>query len=74
KMLTGEWKSNLTPDKLGIVSVDPDSLPINGLRDYIQYLKQNKQESLRYQLIMWNKIFSPLSVAVMMLVAQSFIF
>lgn len=74
KTLTGEWKSNLTPDKLGIVSVDPDSLPISGLRDYIQYLKQNKQESLRYQLIMWNKIFSPLSVAVMMLVALSFIF
>lgn len=74
KKLISEWKSNLTPEELSIVSMDPDSLPISGLRNYIKYLKNNKQESLRYQLIMWNKIFSPLSVAVMMIVGLSFIF
>ncbi|ASM00274.1 LPS export ABC transporter permease LptG [Serratia marcescens] len=72
--LTGEWKTNLTPDKLGVVALDPDSLSISGLRNYVKYLKQSGQESNRYQLNMWSKIFSPLSVAVMMLMALSFIF
>lgn len=72
--LNGEWKTNLTPDKLGVVALDPESLSISGLHDYVKYLKQSGQESKRYQLNMWSKIFSPFSVAVMMLMALSFIF
>lgn len=72
--LTGEWKTNLTPEKLGVVALDPTSLSIKGLNNYVKHLKQSGQEANRYQLNMWNKIFSPLSVAVMMLMALSFIF
>lgn len=72
--LSGEWKTNLTPDKLGVVALDPDALSIRGLYNYSKYLKQSGQESGRYQLNMWSKIFQPLSVAVMMLMALSFIF
>ncbi|EXU75498.1 LPS export ABC transporter permease LptG [Erwinia mallotivora] len=72
--LSGEWKTTLTPDKLGVVSLDPDSLSISGLYNYSKYLKQSGQVSGRYQLNMWSKIFQPLSVAVMMLMALSFIF
>jgi lipopolysaccharide export system permease protein len=72
--LTGVWKTNLTPDKLGVVALDPDSLSIRGLHNYVKYLQQSGQEANRYQLNMWSKIFSPLSVAVMMLMALSFIF
>lgn len=72
--LTGEWKTSLTPDKLGVVALDPDALSITGLYDYSKYLKQSGQESGRYLLNMWSKIFQPLSVAVMMLMALSFIF
>ena len=72
--LNGEWKTNLTPDKLGVVALDPDALSISGLYNYSKYLKQSGQESGRYQLNMWGKIFQPLSVAVMMLMALSFIF
>ncbi|AVX39652.1 LPS export ABC transporter permease LptG [Yersinia massiliensis] len=72
--LTGEWKTNLTPEKLGVVAMNPDSLSISGLHDYSKYLKQSGQESSRYELNMWGKIFAPFSVAVMMLMALSFIF
>ncbi|KAA8999332.1 LPS export ABC transporter permease LptG [Affinibrenneria salicis] len=72
--LSGEWKTSLTPDKLGVVALEPDALSISGLRNYIGYLKQSGQESSRYELNMWNKLFSPLSVAVMLLMALSFIF
>ncbi|MFA3759455.1 MULTISPECIES: LPS export ABC transporter permease LptG [unclassified Yersinia (in: enterobacteria)] len=72
--LTGEWKTNLTPEKLGVVAMNPDSLSIRGLYDYSKYLRQSGQESSRYELNMWGKIFAPFSVAVMMLMALSFIF
>lgn len=72
--LTGEWKTTLTPDKLGVVALDPAALSITGLYNYSKYLKQSGQMSGRYQLNMWSKIFQPLSVAVMMLMALSFIF
>ena len=74
RTLTGVWKTNLTPDKLGVVAVSPDSLSISGLYHYVKYLQQSGQESNRYQLNLWSKIFAPLSVAVMMLMALSFIF
>lgn len=72
--LTGEWKTNLSPEKLGVVAMNPDSLSISGLHDYSKYLRQSGQESSRYELNMWGKIFAPFSVAVMMLMALSFIF
>ncbi|HHH2127370.1 TPA: LPS export ABC transporter permease LptG [Yersinia enterocolitica] len=72
--LTSEWKTNLTPEKLGVVAMNPDSLSISGLHDYSKYLRQSGQESSRYELNMWGKIFAPFSVAVMMLMALSFIF
>ncbi|AUG98369.1 LPS export ABC transporter permease LptG [Pectobacteriaceae bacterium CE70] len=74
QMLSGVWKTNLTPDKLSAVALDPSALSIHGLYNYIKYLKQSGQESNRYQLNMWSKLFSPFSVAVMMLMALSFIF
>lgn len=74
QMLSGEWKTTLTPDKLGVVALDPEALSIRGLYNYTTYLKQSGQMADRYQLNMWSKIFQPLSVAVMMLMALSFIF
>jgi lipopolysaccharide export LptBFGC system permease protein LptF len=47
---------------------------ISGLHNYVKYLKSSGQDAGRYQLNMWSKIFQPLSVAVMMLMALSFIF
>ena len=44
------------------------------LHNYVKYLKSSGQDAGRYQLNMWSKIFQPLSVAVMMLMALSFIF
>lgn len=74
QVLSRKWVSSLTPEKLGVVALDPDALSIRGLHDYIQYLKLSGQKPERYQLNMWSKIIQPLSVAVMMLMALSFIF
>lgn len=68
------WRSSLTPDKLGVVTVKPESLSIRGLLEYLDYLEKNDQDPSRYELAFWRKIAQPLTVAVMLLVALSFIF
>lgn len=68
------WQTNLTPDKLGIVSLRPTSLSISGLANYIDFMKETGQDSKRFELTYWRKIFQPISVSVMMLLALSFIF
>ncbi|MBB1317909.1 LPS export ABC transporter permease LptG [Shewanella sp. SR43-4] len=68
------WQSTLTPDKLSVVSIKPEALSISGLIDYLDYLKVNQQDPSRYELALWRKIMQPVTVAVMMLVALSFVF
>lgn len=68
------WTSSLTPEKLGVVTVKPESLPVTGLMSYLEYLESNEQDKSRYLLAFWRKIMQPLTVAVMLLVALSFIF
>ncbi|MEG3766208.1 LPS export ABC transporter permease LptG [Alteromonas sp. 14N.309.X.WAT.G.H12] len=69
-----QWHSTLTPDKLGIVAIKPEALSIQGLYDYVQYRKGNGQDSSRYELAFWRKLLQPVSIAVMLLMALSFIF
>jgi lipopolysaccharide export system permease protein len=74
QMQTYQWQSTITPDKLGVVTIKPEALSIGGLNDYIDYLRNNGQDAARYELALWRKILQPLSVAVMLLMAMSFIF
>lgn len=68
------WQSSLTPDKLSVVSIKPEALSIRGLVGYLDYLKTNSQDPSRYELALWRKMMQPITVAVMMLVALSFVF
>jgi lipopolysaccharide export system permease protein len=68
------WRSSLTPDKLGVVTVKPEALSIRGLNDYVNYLQNNSQDPGRYKLALWRKMLQPLTVGVMLLTALSFIF
>ncbi len=70
----GSWESSLTPDKLGVVTVKPEALSIQGLVEYVNYLENNSQDSGRYSLAMWRKILQPISITVMLLMALSFVF
>jgi len=68
------YSSQLTAEKLGVVSVKAETLSFSGLWSYLSYLQQNEQETSTYELALWRKIMQPVSVAVMLLVALSFIF
>lgn len=52
----------------------PESLSFTGLWSYLDYLKQNDQDTSTYELALWRKLMQPISIAVMLLVALSFIF
>jgi len=68
------WETSLAPDKLAIVTVKPEELSLSGLYDYVSYLKASEQDASRYELAFWRKVTQPISIAVMMLMALSFIF
>ncbi|WP_105255737.1 LPS export ABC transporter permease LptG [Pseudoalteromonas sp. T1lg75] len=68
------YASQLTAEKLGVVSVKPETLSFSGLWSYLQYLKQNDQDTSTYELALWRKIMQPVALGVMLLVALSFIF
>ncbi|MGF1765423.1 LPS export ABC transporter permease LptG [Aliivibrio kagoshimensis] len=69
-----EWVTTLTPEKLAVVTVKPEELSLSGLYGYVTYLEDSEQDSERYALAFWRKALQPLSVAVMMLLALSFVF
>lgn len=68
------WKTSIEPDKLAVVTTKPEELSLTGLFDYVEYLKASEQDSARYELAFWRKLLQPFSIAVMMLMALSFVF
>lgn len=71
---TYNWRSTIEPDKLDVVTVKPEELSLSGIYDYVNYLKASEQDAARYELAFWRKMTQPLSIAVMMLMALSFVF
>lgn len=68
------WRTSLTPEKLGVVAIDPGELSMRGLWEYRGYLKDNGQDSSLYELEFWRKALQPVMVIAMMLLASSFVF
>ncbi|MDK1289192.1 LPS export ABC transporter permease LptG [Pseudoalteromonas umbrosa] len=68
------YGSQLTIDRLGVASFEPESLSFTGLLSYLKYLEQNEQDTSHYELALWRKVMQPVTIAVMLLVALSFIF
>lgn len=68
------WSSGLTPELLKVVMVKPANLSIAGLASYSDYLKEQGLASEQYRVALWSKLFMPLSILALVLVAVSFIF
>jgi lipopolysaccharide export system permease protein len=69
-----EWRSALTPEVASVFAVQPESLSIQQLHYYIGHLQQNNQDTRNFQLVFWQKVFTPLATLVMMLLATPFVF
>lgn len=71
---TERWEVELTPELLGTVVMDPESLPLTGLWSYIGYLADQGLANGKYWLAFWSKLLQPLVMAALVLMAISFIF
>ena len=67
-----EWQSVLDPDLIGVLLVKPEQMSAWNLYSFSQHLKENRQKALRYEIALWAKLFYPLTVVVMMVLALPF--
>jgi len=68
------WSSTLEPDILSVFLINPEQMSAWRLREYIDHLRDNSQDTERYELAFWHKLVLPVSVAVMVIIALPFCF
>ena len=66
------WKTVLKPSILTVYQVAPEKLEMSSLYDNINVLGSNQQKTSRFEIALWNKIFYPAAVLVMMVLALPF--
>lgn len=69
-----KWKTLLDLNMVKTVATKPELLSVLKLNDYIKYLKINDLAYSKYELVYWSKIFSPLTILAMVLLAVPFVF
>lgn len=68
------WSSDLKPEIFGVLIVQPERMAGWDLAQYIQHLSANRQQTERYEIAFWSKLFYPWAVLVMMVLALPFAF
>jgi len=66
------WTTVLRPSILNVYQVTPERLELGTLYDNIRVLGNNAQKTSRFEIAFWNKVFYPLAVLVMMVLALPF--
>jgi lipopolysaccharide export system permease protein len=66
------WTSDLRPEIFGVLLVQPERMSALSLAQYIDHLAENRQQTDRYEIALWNKLFYPIAVLVMMVLALPF--
>jgi lipopolysaccharide export system permease protein len=69
---TWMWDTVLRPSLLTVYQVAPERLELNTLYDNIRVLGGSAQKTARFEIAFWNKLFYPVSVLVMMMLALPF--
>ncbi len=67
-----DWETVLRPSLLSVYQVAPERLELNALYDNIRVLGNSAQKTSRFEIALWNKVFYPVAVLVMMILALPF--
>jgi lipopolysaccharide export system permease protein len=67
------WSSMIDPDLLSVIVVEPNMLTAKGLYNYMSFMNANGQDATRYEVAFWNKIFTPLTTVVMLVLSIPFV-
>jgi len=68
------WPSLVSPSLIDVVTVRPDSMSAWALWEYAAYLQKNGVDASKYVQAFWSKVVSPISVALMVVLAAPFVF
>ncbi|MCM8857022.1 MAG: LPS export ABC transporter permease LptG [Candidatus Thiodiazotropha sp.] len=68
------WKTQLEPSTLDVLTVKPHMLAAWDLWRYIDYLKNNGQAAVNYEVAFWGKLTAPLVTLVMLFLSIPFVF
>lgn len=69
-----EWSIELNPQRLKVLLVKPKEMSTSELYQYSRYLAEQELDNDRYMQSFWRKVFQPLAIIGLVLVAVSFIF
>ena len=69
---TKDLISEITPKILSVSRSDPERMSANELAVYTRHLQENKQETERFKIAFWKKLFDPLAIFVLMALALPF--
>ncbi|MGR3907856.1 LPS export ABC transporter permease LptG [Burkholderia sp. SR8] len=65
-------RSDLTPQILSVLLVSPERMSLINLFRYIQHLRENQQDTQRYDIALWRKLLYPFAVFVMLVLSLPF--
>ncbi|MDB6060632.1 MAG: export transporter permease LptG [Verrucomicrobiaceae bacterium] len=68
------WETQLSPQLLNILVLNPINLSISGLWRYVSFLREQGSNTGQYELALWSKLLQPLAAISLVLVAASIIF
>lgn len=74
QLASAQWNSFLSASQLGVIVTKPEALSISNLYHYVQGLKQRGEQSYRYELMLWQKVLTPISAAIMIVLGMPFVF
>jgi lipopolysaccharide export system permease protein len=66
------WSTGISADMVAAALLTPDRMRTWELFKYMRHLSNNKQNSQRYEIEFWRKVFYPLSCLVMLVLALPF--
>ncbi|SFV14747.1 LPS export ABC transporter permease LptG [Pseudoduganella namucuonensis] len=72
KMATRDLVSEITPKIMSVSRRDPERMSANELAVYTRHLAENRQETHRFKIAFWKKLFDPLAIFVLMGLALPF--
>lgn len=65
-------RSDLTPQILSVLLVSPERMSLINLFRYIHHLRENHQDTQRYDIALWRKLLYPFAVFVMLVLSLPF--
>ncbi len=70
----GTWNLALNPNLLSVGLIAPEQMTLPGLSKYSEHLLKNKLQASSFQFEFWKRVFQPLTILVMILLAIPFVF